>query len=220
MHSKILSTCKENTEGDAARLDEPPAGAQRQQPAPLAMATDQELQFAVDTLSVGTENPATQATWTVDELKAAHTVKEASKPRLEFSAEQNAQLAAIQFQAKLPLVERIRQLIGKNIVSPADAESELMPMVKATELQFSQEVENLGHVIEDTPIHKILSTLEKLSPGAALHNQVQDSVSLEGLELSLESGLTVQDRPREWEKGENDEANTKTADRMASFVGR
>jgi len=213
-----VKSFKEQSEGDAERLDEPPQGAKRQQPAPLAMATDQELQFAVETLSAGTENPSTKAPWTVDELKAAHAAKEASKPKIEFTAEQNAQLAAIQYQAKLPLVQRIRDLMAKHIVSPEKAEAELMPLVKTTELQFSQEAEKLGHVIEDTPIHIILSTLEKLSPGTALHNQVQDSVSLEGLELSLDSGLTVQDRPREWEKGESKEDNTKTADRMASYI--
>jgi len=207
-------------EGDAERLDKPPEGAKRQQPAPLAMAT--ELEFAIETLSSGLDNPATGKPWTAGELTAAHTIVEASKPQLEFSAEQNAQLAAIQIQAKMPLLDRIRKLIGNKTVSPTDAQAELIPLLNETELQFSQEQETLGHVVENTPLHVILAKLEKLSPGAALHNRtdLQDSVNLGGLELSLETGLTTHEHPEDWTEGEGSKDQDKTADRMAGYVGR
>lgn len=216
-----VKSFKEQAEGDAARLDEPPAGAKRQQPAPLAMATDQELQFAVDTLSAGTENSATKAPWTVDELKAAHAVKEASKPKLVFSAEQNAQLAAIQYQAKLPILSRIENLVTNKVVTPTYAQEKLIPMLDKTGLTFSQEEETLGQVVQDTPLHMALEVLEALSSGSAIHDRkdLSDSVNVDGHKFSLGEGLTVQPRPNEWEKGESKEDNLKTADRMAAHIG-
>lgn len=211
-----VKSSKEQTEGDAARLDSPPEGSRRQQPAPLAMSQT-ELQFAIDTMSAGVENPATKKSWTADELKAAYDVAEAAKPKLEFSAEQQAQINAVQVQAKMPLLIRIQELVKRKVISPSKAQKDLMPLLESTELTFSQE----GEVQQTTPLHLILDTLESLAPGAALHDRkdLNDSVEIKGHKFSLEQGLTVHEHPEDWEEGEGTEDNKKTADRMAAYIG-
>lgn len=211
-----VKSSKEQEEGDAARLESPPEGAKRQQPAPLAMAHD-ELQFAIDTLTLGLENPTTKSAWTSDELKAAHAISEAAKPKLEFSAEQQAQINAVQVQAKVPLLARIQELAKRKVITPTYAQDRLMPMLNSVELTFSQE----GGVEPNTPLHIILETLEALSPGAAIHDRkdLNDSVEIKGHVFSLEQGLTVHEHPEDWEEGESTEDNKKTADRMAAYIG-
>lgn len=210
---------REQREGEGdERLEQPPEGAKRQQPAPLAMATDKELQFALDTVRATPNNPATSKPWTADELKAGYQAHQATQPTLEFSTEQKSQLAAIQKQAKLRLGDRIQALIASKRITLEYANTELAPLLNATDLKFSTE----GDVLENTPLHTILNALEKAAPGAAMHGQIddlEDSADASTIKFSAE-GFTVHEHPDSWREPKKADSKElqEAGDRMAAYL--
>ena len=196
-----IITTKEQMEGEE-RLDTPPQGAQRQQPTPLAMATDQELQFALE--NAGKDNPATGKPWTAQEIQEHVKAQQPPKP-LELSAEPR-----VQRMMKKPYLQRIAKF--KELGLKVEAQ-QLLDLLNGTELKFSAEDE----VLENTPFHTALSAMESLLPQSKQGQLLADADEEGAVTFSMEDLETVR-RPADFDDEGSPEEIKDLGDRMVGYL--